>query len=321
MENSIFRDDYRYLECAFNKFFALRYPFLIDTRVYTAVHHNCLHNHDFPQVWYCLSGRYQHRVEDRVYTCEKGSIVMVPAGAYHNFQISEGEIAQIQSLNVMYDVFLNVPQEQCFHAAVNLFLPNYAKELERDFPAYIQLSPESQAVYEKNTSWLDSVCFNLPEAQGSADIYEKLEQIFRVPEFAVAEQYRERAAWLLQTRIYPIMRALGYINMHYPERIAEEAVIRAAGTCRANLYRYFKQFTGYTYAVYLQWLRTKRVFRYLTYTTYPLSYISDICGFTNQAYMSQIFYKYMGITPSAFRTAQKKWLADQPYNKRTCPRC
>lgn len=321
MVENIFRDDYKYMACAFDRFFALKSPVLIDTRSYPDTHRNTMHNHDFPQLWYCLSGRYQHYVNGRTYDCEKGSVVMVAPGVVHKLLVPEGERPEIQSLNVLYDTFLEAPADQYIHAIANLFLRPFAKELDYSFEEYKMLSPTSQAALENITSWFASLSFNLHDPVDKVDIYKKLEELFSLPEFAIPEGYWGKAVWLAQTRMRPMIRALVYVNTHYAERIQEDELVRASGTCRANLYRFFKQYTGCTYAVYLQWLRTRHVFAYLTFTTYPISYISDICGFTNHAYMSKIFYKYMGVTPSAFRAEQKKWLAEQPEKRaRIMPR-
>ena len=83
MQDDRMKPGYKMLDCAFSKFLALRYPVFIKYYIYPPMHRNPMHNHDFPQLWYCLNGRYQHRVGDCIYECGKGSVVIIPPGVFH----------------------------------------------------------------------------------------------------------------------------------------------------------------------------------------------------------------------------------------------
>lgn len=300
------------LDCSFAKFGPLRFPVLTKTWVYTYPHQNTQHNHDFPQMWFCLDGMYDHKVEDKIYRLGKGSVVIIPPGIYHSIMVQPGDCAKVVQTNLMYDIFLNIPPERYINTVTSMFLQPFAKELGYSQPLIFTPGKETQNALEKYTSWFASLGFGIHGADTGAEICDKLEEMFTLPEFALPEQYREKAIQLAQSRLLPIVRVLRYMNQHYPEKIAEEDLVKEAAICRANLYRWFKQFTGYTCSNYLQWMRTKHVFIYLTYTTYPISYISDICGFTNPAYMSQLFSKFIGSKPRDFRAYQRDWLEKNP---------
>lgn len=72
MNDIIIPGEKRQLDFAFTRFWGLKYPVYVESRIYTSAHHGVLHNHDFPQIWYCLGGNYLHQVEDQVYECTKG---------------------------------------------------------------------------------------------------------------------------------------------------------------------------------------------------------------------------------------------------------
>lgn len=306
------KDSRRLLDCSFAKFGPLCFPVLAQTCVYTYPHRNTLHNHDFPQAFFSLDGFYDHKIKDEVYRVGKGIVVIIPPGVYHSVMVQPGDCAKVIQMNLMYDAFLNVPADQYINTRSCMFLQPFAKELGYSQPLVFTPGKETQAKLEEYTSWFASLGYGLHGDDTEAEIFDKLEEMFSLPEFALPEQYRERAIKLLQTRVKPVIRVLKYMNRHYPEKIAEANLLKEAMICRANLYRWFKRFTGYTCSNYLQWLRTKHAFIYLTYTTYPIAYISDICGFTNPAYISRLFSKFIGSKPRDFRTAQRIWLEENP---------
>lgn len=310
-------DERKLLDCSFAKFGQLRFPVLAKTWVYTYPHKNTLHNHDFPQLWYCLDGQYDHKLEDKIHRLGKGTVVIIPPGVYHSIMVQPGDCATVVQVNLMYDIFLDIPPERYVNTVACMFLQPFGKELGYSKPLIFTPSKESQVKLEEHFSWFTSLGYGPHGDNTGTEIYDKLEELFSLPEFALPVQCREKAIQLMQTRVKPIIRVLKYMNQHYPEKISEEDLLKEAMICRANLYRWFKRFTGYTCSNYLQWMRTKHVFVYLTYTTYPISYISDICGFTNPAYMSQLFSKFIGRKPRDFRAYQRAWLENNPDKRLT----
>lgn len=307
------------LDLAFMRFSTHRFPVLAELRRYTSMTMMCGHRHDFAQVWYCVDGQCTHQVKDQSYRCAKGSVILVPPGTFHGFRLSEGESVELIRLDVIYDIFMDIP-ERYFNAEANLFLPPFEKELGFSFPSYVMLSRESQAVFEEQISWFASLSFSEPGKNWREQIYDRLEALFSVPELSLSEEYREKAVHLLQTRVSPMVRVLHHLNLQYSEKINEETLLQISAVSHTNLYRYFKQFVSYTYGEYLQRLRARHVYCYLFHTTYPMTYISDRCGFYDTQHMSLVFKKYMGIAPRKFRMIKRKWLAENPDYKSNLPK-
>lgn len=136
MNKDVYIDKLIRLECAFIRYFPAQFPVTVNLRIYPSSHSTTLHNHDFPQVWYCLSGYYTHYVGNSQYKCTRGSVVIVPPGVIHEFHVPENETAKLLSLNVMYDLFKDVDPSLYINALAALFLPPFQKELGYSFPAY-----------------------------------------------------------------------------------------------------------------------------------------------------------------------------------------
>lgn len=286
---------------AFERFLLYKYPVYLQKWIYTSRHDSTLHNHDFPQIWYCVGGHYLHQVGDDVYECSKGSAVFVPAGVFHKFCVSEGEYTELLSLDAMYDLFLDLPYCRYLNAISALFLYPLAEEVGHTFPAYRILKRESQKVFEECASWLSMLSVTRPGAIDQMDILEKLEELFSLPEFALPDVCKEKAMQAVEGNLIPMMKAIRYLNDHYYEKLVEQMILSSIGISHANFYRSFKCYTGYTFAQYRQILRVKYVHTYLSRTTYPLSYISDVCGFCDTQYMSRIYKKYTNLSPREAR--------------------
>ena len=121
---------------AFDKFASCRYPVNLRTWVYTSKYDSVLHNHDFPQLWYCADGRYLHQVGDQVYECSKGSVVVISTGVIHKFSVPEGEETRLLCLEVMFDIFLDVPCKKYLNTIAAFFLPPFSRELCYNYSAY-----------------------------------------------------------------------------------------------------------------------------------------------------------------------------------------
>ena len=301
------------LDCASIRSFYLKYPFCVDSKVYTPVHSNALHNHDFPQLWYCLEGTYVHQIENQLYECNRGMLVVIPPGVLHKIAIPKDNYARILRLDIMFDVFLNAQPEKYINSITNLFLYSFMTEFDMKIPLCHILSTNSQRVIEDHLSWLAANSIKDPKSIPVSDVLDRLEAVFSLDEVSVCKLYRKRVVWLVQTRLLPVIQVLSYMNAHFSEKIKEDTLLQISATSRSALYRFFKQYSGYSCFEYLKWLRINRAFLYLTYTNHSLSYIADVCGFSDLPHMSRLFSKFWGSTPKVLRIKQQKWLDEHPH--------
>ncbi len=265
-------------------------------RTFPKDHKNVYHRHDFPQIWYCYQGAYQHNLEGHIYECTEGSLMVIPAGVGHDVRFPYGE-AELLMLDVSYNGILETAPDKYINAVANLCLPAFSKELGYTFASCRMLSPASRQVVEEVFSWFVLANYAVSQFAKKEEIAEKLEQLFSTAECAMPEQYRKRAISIVQSWVYPAFKIIAYLNVHYPEKILEEDFLKEIGISHSSLNRYFKRVSGFSYGQYLLQLRVKRAYIYIRTTTYPLSYISDMCGFYDVYHMSHAFNKYIGERP------------------------
>ena len=73
------------------------------------------------------------------------------------------------------------------------------------------------------------------------------------------------------------------------------------GISYVHFIRRFKQSTGVTPGEYLTKIRLERAKTFLAQNDMMIKEIAPRCGFENEYYFSNVFKKYTGMTPSAFR--------------------
>jgi AraC-like DNA-binding protein len=100
-----------------------------------------------------------------------------------------------------------------------------------------------------------------------------------------------------------VAAAVAHMEQHHGEPLAMGDLARAAGCGRARLFQVFKQATGMTPNDYLQRLRVTRSRELLARSDRSVTEIAHAVGFSSAQYFSNVFRKYAGTTPSAFRAA------------------
>lgn len=275
------------------------YCVLADRREHLPGFVSSLHRHDFFQLWYCYKGSYFHKVEDVVYECKEGSIIILPLGTSHHFWNEEN--GELMRLDIRTDILDLEHLEQYRQYSLNLFLPDFFEELNLPFSYYRELCPQSRHIWEELFSWFAMLNYAPGGSVPETLIRQKVEQLFSIPEFSLSCKKWDKAARLLQTRVGPILRIVNYLNKHYPEKITDEVLIQEANISRAVMYRYFSRIMKTTYSAFLQTLRGRRAHLYLRETNYSLTDIAELCGFYDIYHMSRVYSKHTGVTLSKQR--------------------
>ncbi|MDF2814057.1 MAG: AraC family transcriptional regulator [Paenibacillus sp.] len=92
-----------------------------------------------------------------------------------------------------------------------------------------------------------------------------------------------------------------YLNNHAHESIEIQNVANHFELTPVNLLRRFKKVYQINPLQYLTSIRVKKACSLLLQTEWKLDVIAEKCGYENGFYLSRVFSKIMGISPSAFR--------------------
>lgn len=98
-----------------------------------------------------------------------------------------------------------------------------------------------------------------------------------------------------------IKQALGYIHSHYMEDISLDEIAEFVGLSKYYFAHEFRRVTGYTFVSYVNFTRCEHAKFLIGEGKYSLADIADACGLHDRSYFTQIFSKYVGSSPSAYR--------------------
>lgn len=276
-------------------------PFFVRTATYASGYKSKLCYCDYPQIWYCREGAYVHETEYGVYHCTPGTVLIIPPGVLQCYEIPEGGHAVLSRLCIAFNTFSDVSFASEPASIAALFLPPFFRGIGIPRSEVYELSKPSQHVLEEALSLLSL------NTEKEKDKYAQIARIVSLPELALSDAQKEKAAELARTKLYPVMRALSYMNDNSAQKITAEQLCEVASVRRTTFFTLMKQYLGISYAAYLTMLRIFRANIALVQTDYPLSYISDMCGFANSSHMSKYYKKYKGILPKEDRAMQKKY--------------
>lgn len=97
------------------------------------------------------------------------------------------------------------------------------------------------------------------------------------------------------------LKAEDYINEHFAENITLESMAQKLFISPYYLSHLLKEETGYNFKQYLLRRRLGQSQSLLSFTKMPIGEIAAATGFSDAAYYSRIFTKYIGMPPSSFR--------------------
>ena len=105
--------------------------------------------------------------------------------------------------------------------------------------------------------------------------------------------------------VYPnsvyVSQAISYIHRHYSDDISQSTVAEAIGISPSYLSKQLKEDLGIGFADYLCNYRIEKAMSMLKESNVSNKDISQMCGFSDDAYFSRVFKRNTGMTPKEYR--------------------
>lgn len=142
--------------------------------------------------------------------------------------------------------------------------------------------------------------YHLPE-------YQKISRCLRAKELKVLLEEAVTAAGAAKegesgTKYSPLVReCMEYVRAHYYERINIASAAEALHVNKSYLGTVFKKETGVSIVETITRYRLDKAMELMRQTEYKLFEISEKVGFEDPAYFTNVFIKYIGMSPSAYR--------------------
>ncbi len=266
-----------------------------------------LHQHDYVQINYVLSGHGSHAINNQKFDIVKGDIFIIPPYVPH-------QILSVSDLNIELIEFEFEPE------FINLNLSSVENiESFYDF-AYIEpfLVSESHVKPRLNISGqlqleveriLNTVLNEYKEKLVGFDLLAKALLLNLL--VIVGREFSGKIETDNQSLVYDrhkcsILMALRYIDEHYMEDLTIDFIASKALLSKSYFCYFFKVVTGQTFVEYLNSLRISHAMTFLKRTNNKVLDICYMTGFKNISHFNRLFKHATGLSPTAYRKLEKQ---------------
>lgn len=247
-----------------------------------------LHTHTEHELYFLLSGQRRYFIRHSIYDLTPGNLILIPKGALHK-TVSRNKQG--------YDRFvLFFSDEDLRSLSDALGTDAYGKLLEM---GCIHLPAEAVQRITLQLKQMQQEYSTQPELYRvylEMQLQLVLLTVLRcgTPQPKCAENTAEK-----------IQKVTHYINQNFHQPITLRDAAKMA--CLEDTYfsKQFKAFTGFGFLDYLTQIRLQEAQQLLRTTALSLGDISELCGFSGSNYFGDVFRRYTGISPSAYRKQQK----------------
>lgn len=258
------------------------------------------HYHSYIELLYCLSGKYNLRLDEKKYNFECGDLVVISSNEIHELFCLEDESEHI---------VVKFEPEILYDSPVGSFDVKYV------FPFTVKdASPQKVFLREEiEATDIPHMMKNiLSEYQNNeygfelsvkSDICRIFLRILRYWKSSGVNMPKTNPTY--SEHIKSIKKVLDYLSLHISEDITAEEMARLAGLSYAYFSRIFGQIMGKSFNDYLNSVRINEAERLLVTTDLNVTEIAGFSGFSSSSYFIKIFERYKKMTPTQFRAKFK----------------
>ena len=244
-----------------------------------------VHIHHENEIIYALSGWFELKVNNRIYTIKAGQLVIINSMVMHEIlTASDGKFLVIELgpalLREKFDLIRNLNFEIMIYdlekkpKMLKCVSNIMEKHKNRDSASELWVMGDLLHLYSMLYSSLidDNVASSKAEARKSARSIESV---------------------------------LKYVYEHYSENIKIEEIASFFGYCKSGFCKAFKNSTGFTFHSYLNLCRIRNAEHLLVETNKSIEDIAELVGMKEAKVLCREFKKRLGITPRGYRLRQR----------------
>ena len=250
-----------------------------------------IHSHNYFQIYYVISGKLTHHLENSEANLTAGDIFILPPNQPHYIE-PEGEV-DFYSLSFTPDYFQNIKE---------------ANKLVLDFLLYLQTA-QTEKIEPK-------VCLSYEDNMFSKTLFKRILAEFSDNKIGKNEIIKETVSVLLSlfARVYfedngsalvakenrqLVIHSIEYIKNHFDEEITLDEIVRRSAMSKTNFCTIFNSITGMSFKEYLNRYRIEQSAELIA-AGEKTSAAANCCGYCDFSTFYRNFKKYMGMSPSEF---------------------
>lgn len=246
-------------------------PFTLRENLYASAMTLPKHSHPEAYITFVIEGAFRERYNSRSILCRTGMIRYLPAGEVHENEIQA--------------------RSRCLHVSSD---PASFEQL-RQQPAVPVRPAEISGL---TTTWLANRLYAEFSRQDKASAMAieglVLEILAEIARSEAADSSRVAPTWLKQ--------ATEIVESRFLERLSLTEIATEVGVHYVHLSREFHKYNRCTVGELIRRRRVQYASHLLAHSRTPLAEIALACGFSDQSHLSFLFKRYMGLSPSKFRS-------------------
>lgn len=233
------------------------------------------HSHDDPTICYVIRGGFTEYSRGEAAECASTTLKVTPAGELHSNRFGEAETQGLR-IDVDRSRFSEVPAIYRTLDERRHTRGGRAGQLARHLVGELSAPDPTGSI----------------AAEGLA-----LELLAELTRLATPARQPNTPRWLLD--------AEELLRERYLHSLSVSALALEVGVHPATLARAYRRRFGRTMGERVRELRVEHATRALSETVEPLSTIAIQSGFCDQSHFTNVFRRYVGVTPAAYRAAMR----------------
>lgn len=248
-----------------------------------------LHQHDFVEIEYTVSGRGAERINGVAHALAPGNLTVLFPWDCHDLQAGAGETLCFLKLNLDMELFM-VDTSPLYRMREIPF-----EKLSR--PPFIQIPPEKQGK-------MLEIFEELEQEFGEDGLYREDLFFAKITEVLVAYG-RRRAESESRSRRERVWDVVEYVHQNYSKDVTCPETAVRFGLDPAGVDQMLLEHTGMSFEELLTDTRIRNACARLIYHTVTIGQIARETGFSSEDSFSKTFKRYKGMSPANYRKKYK----------------
>lgn len=260
-------------------------------------HKTQLHTHDYLELCYIVSGKFQQKIVGKTITFHEGDLCLIDKNCLHQ-DLLDDTPSTILFLGITNSMFNTIMEHEIASERIVSFLKSALLQ-SKNLQQYLHFKPK-----ENGTSIIEPVLYQLLSEfvhfdEASSYICQGLlMRIFHILsmhyDFSLSKDLKKEMNWILFEEI------TNYIKSNYTtitiHKLSDQFHFQDD-----YFNRLIKSQTNMTYTEYVQELRLNQAEHLLLNTGLPIDEIAEQVGYQNKGYFYKIFVRRYQMTPAHFR--------------------
>lgn len=263
---------------------------------------NDAHSHSSLQIWYTISGEYNHMLNGVCYKQTPGSAVVVFPYSIHQI---DSRMSNLEELNV---ISVSLPLLSFTSEGIPFQSLTFANASFDSFllhPLFQFSGKQKKAVDVLFEDILYE--FRKHYDMDKKKIYSYISQFFEICSNQLPKVLSKKDLMGAQDKFECITEAVSFIDNNISSSLTLDIISREAMMSQRSFTESFKYVTGQTCHNHIKATRICNAYKLLKNSNNSLDAIAEECGFYNRAHFIKIFKEIFGITPSVWRDDFRKW--------------